>query len=291
MNLLQLKYFQAVCLYGTVTKAAEAINISQPSISLAIKELEEEFSVSLFHRQYRAMILTEPGEKLLELSKKLLEQADSLTRAMEEIGNKRRILKIGIGPMIGSFLLPRIFRSYFFSNPDLNIEVYENARSISLEQLENGELDMLFLAHTGAIDPSFHSIALMKTNVICCISKDNPLSKKKSIEFSDLKDEKIVLFSDSFYQTELIKSRFSGVGIKPNVIFQSSQVSTIRSMIENNLAIGFLLSPMVHKEDMFKAVSLLPELTENISLVWKNESYPFKEMEKFKQYIKSFKLD
>ena len=290
MNLLQLRYFQAVCLYGTVTKAAEAMNISQPSISLAIKELEDEFSLPLFKRQYRGMTLTDPGKKLLNLSKELLDQADSLRRIMEEMGEKRHILRIGIGPMIGSVLLPSLFKHYFIKHPELNIQISENARSISLNQLNNDEIDMLFLAHSGALDEELHSIKVMSIDVVCCLSPQHRLAEKEKISFKDLEDENIVLFSDSFYQTELIKSRFHGAGVKPNIIFQSSQVSTIMSMIKSNLAIGFLLSPMLKNEKEIKSIVLSPPLKEEVSLVWKNDSYPFKEKERFMKYIKTFKL-
>lgn len=290
MNLIQLRYFQAVCLYGTVTKAAEAMNISQPSISLAIKELEEEFSVSLFHRQYRGMRLSEAGKKLFELSKKLLREAENMTRTMEELGEKRHLLRIGVGPMIGSIILPSLYENYFSLHPELRVEIQESARSISLRHLEEGKLDMLFLAHAGAPDPSYNSLKVMELEVVCAMTKSHELAKKERISIRELKEQNLVLFQDTFYNTELIKSRFQNEGITPNVILQSSQVSTIRSMIASGIAMGFLLSPMIDKEKNIRGIPLDPPLKESVSLVWKDDGYPFAEKDRFREYAASFTL-
>ena len=77
MNLIQLKYFQTICDFQSMTKAAEYLNISQPSLTLAVKELEKEFGVTLLRRHRRGMAITEEGAKL----KKLTDGFDKLDRS------------------------------------------------------------------------------------------------------------------------------------------------------------------------------------------------------------------
>ena len=86
MNLIQLRYFQAVCACGNLTQAAQQLHISQPSLSSAIQTLEKEFGVGLFVRQYRGVELTAEGEQLLKLSRSLTENADKLVRIMQDLG-------------------------------------------------------------------------------------------------------------------------------------------------------------------------------------------------------------
>ena len=104
MTLTQLRYFQAVCRFHSVTQASDFLHISQPSISSAIRDLEQEFGVVLFLRQYRGMSLTEEGLHFLELADSLLAHADQVRQAMADIGQKRRQFQLGIPPMIGSTL-------------------------------------------------------------------------------------------------------------------------------------------------------------------------------------------
>ena len=108
MNLVQLKYFQAVCKYQSVSAAAEYLYISQPTLSSAIKELEREFGVSLFRRHHRGMVLTPEGTELLKHCERLLSHADQVERIMSDFGKRRNVLRLGVPPMIGSLFLPKI---------------------------------------------------------------------------------------------------------------------------------------------------------------------------------------
>ena len=103
MNLIQLRYFQAVCACGNLTQAAQQLHISQPSLSSAIQTLEKEFGVGLFVRQYRGVELTAEGEQLLKLSRSLTENADKLVRIMQDLGAGRHILRLGVPPVLGGW--------------------------------------------------------------------------------------------------------------------------------------------------------------------------------------------
>ena len=116
MNITQLKYFHAVAAYHTVSLAAQHLYISQPSLSNAIAALEKEFSVSLFYRRYNGMFLTPEGTKLYNSTKELLSRFDEVEEMMRAMGNDRKQLRLGIPPMIGSFIFfpPRKSASSFF---------------------------------------------------------------------------------------------------------------------------------------------------------------------------------
>ena len=94
MKLYQLKYFTAVCNYGYVTKAAEELHVTQPSVSSAIKELEDEFAVNLFHRINNRLSPTKEGLYFLDQATKILELVESTQNAMSELGNRKKQIKI-----------------------------------------------------------------------------------------------------------------------------------------------------------------------------------------------------
>ena len=93
MNFLQLKYFVAVYEFGTVSEAADYLHIAQPSLSLAIKELEREFGALLFHRKHKGMSITPEGEMLLSLAREILEKVEAAEKVMRELGENKKLLQ------------------------------------------------------------------------------------------------------------------------------------------------------------------------------------------------------
>ena len=112
MKISQMRYFQTVCRYSSITKAAEELYVSQPAISFCIKELEEEFGVKLFHRRNNRLQLTVEGNIFLDKVNYILKSIDTLVGQMKDLGNNRNHVKIAIPAMISTFLFPAIFNDY-----------------------------------------------------------------------------------------------------------------------------------------------------------------------------------
>lgn len=290
MNLIQLKYFTAVCEVGTVSEAAEMLHISQPSLSNAIKEMEEEFGVNLFFRQHRGMVMTGEGERLYKMAKELLNRAKQTENIMKDMGKQRKILRLGVPPMIGSVILPKIYREFLSENPDIHIEITEGGQQELLSKLSEGLLDMIFVPIENFQEKGLSGINIVKTEIVCCVSSESPLGKKKSISARELAKTPIVLFKDNFYHTEEVRQWFSDSKVKPDIILQTSQLSTIQSLVSNNIAAGFMFRPLVDEKKGFRAISAEPVMEINISIVWKKDSYFFSSMNKFKNYVERHEL-
>lgn len=287
MNLTQLRYFKAVCVYQSVSAAAEYLHISQPSLSNAIKELESEFGVALFSRRHRGMILTEAGETLLKMSDDLLYRADRVESVMNELGGERSVLKLGVPPMIGSLILPRIYNEFASSNPDVKLEIFEGGRSELTRQLAEGFLDMAFIPHNRPIEKGFVAERVGSLEIVCCVAKDHPLSEKKEVDAEELRNIPLVLYKNGFYQTEEIKRWFVSSGVVPMILLQTEQLSTVETIISSGIAAGFLFRRLVEKNEKMVPLSVKVPLNIDISLVRKKDSYPFGCMKKFRDYISS----
>ena len=111
MKLTQLQYFCEVYRQRNVSRAAEKLNISQPSISAAIKELEGEFGIALFSREGRGIRSTPEGDIFYEHAQSLLTHADSFRMKMLDL-SRREELRFGVPPMIGSLVLPALYGKY-----------------------------------------------------------------------------------------------------------------------------------------------------------------------------------
>ena len=285
MNLIQLKYFQAVCAYHTVSAAAEYLHISKPSLSNAIKELEKEFGITLFSRRHRGMVLTPEGETLLKLSRDLLSRSEHAENIMNKLGKKRNFLKLGVPPMFGSLILPSIYGDFLIQNPNIELEIIEGGRRELTQKLSEDYLDMVFLSHNRPIESTFASQFVSRLEIVCCVSKDNPLSKCKGVNARELSGVPLVLFKNSFFQTEAIKKWFAVSNVRPNILLQTEQLSTMQSVISHNIAAGFMFRRLADTEFDFVPLSLNAPIYANISLVWKKDAYFSNAIKSLKEHI------
>ena len=141
MTITQIEYFIAVCKYQNFSKAAEELHISQPGISKAMRELEEECGVALFERNYNNIVITKEGEILLESAQKFLEHFQELDRTAHSLACGKAILKIGVVPMCGNTVFPRLHSDFLEAFPDIRIETIEDTASVLYDLLDQHEID------------------------------------------------------------------------------------------------------------------------------------------------------
>lgn len=287
MTLDQLRYFQAVCKYDGVSRAAKVLNISQPSVSNAIANLEKEFGVELFTRQRKRLLLTEEGRIMSELAEKLLLQADDTIRTMRELGSNNRVLRLGVPPMIGSLVLPILYGEHFNQHPQLKVRIFEDDSSGLKRLLAENEIDMAFLPHTHPFGSDLCAQPLTELQNICCVHKAHRLAAKKSIRLEELRDEPLVLFKNSFFQTERIMNKFSKLSIIPNVLLDTAQLPIVQNMIASKMAVGFMFEFLIKATPDLVGVPLDPPMTTLVSLVWKKSSYISGDMKNLIEFIKS----
>ncbi|MBE6606119.1 MAG: LysR family transcriptional regulator [Ruminococcaceae bacterium] len=290
MNINQLKYFFAVCASQTVSDAAKRLHISQPSLSSAIKELENEFGVTLFKRHHRGMTLTPEGEVLFKMSKDILNRAEETKNVMKDLGSERKKLKLGVPPMIGSIILPSVFRDFVIKEDNVILDIVEGGSHELINKLFDDYLDMVFVTHSHALDSSLSSLQVARLEITCCASLNNPIMKHNTVSPQDLSNTPLILFENSFLQTEEIKKWFAKDGIKPNILMQTEQLSTMLSIISNNIAVGFMFKQLTTNNKEISSIPMESPIYVDISLVWKKDAYSVSSMQKFKEYINNNNL-
>jgi DNA-binding transcriptional LysR family regulator len=286
MNLIQLKYFLTIYEEGSVLKASEKLNISQPSISIALKELETEFGTALFQRQHKGMTPTEEGEELYKLSESLLSQVDELKRVIKDLGNGKKVLRLGVPPMIGLAVLPVLYGGFVKENPDVQLEIKEAGRKELVKLLKENRVDMVLLPHNTEFENGLTNLEILEYEIVCCVSEKRELSKREKITAKDLVKEPLVLFNDNFFQTEEIKRWFSEDKITPNILIQTSQLSTMQKMIEEGLATGFMFKHLIEPSMGIKTFSMQQPIFVKVSLVWNSKSKLFRPMKKLISFMK-----
>lgn len=285
MKLYQLRYFTAVCRYGYVTKAAEELHVTQPSVSSAIKELEDEFSVNLFHRINNRLSPTKEGLYFLDQAAKILEMADSTQTAMYELGSRVKQIKIGIPPMIGTFIFPKMFCSFKEKFPDIQLELVEGGSPEMLLAVENDTLDLAVIITNGIKKPDIHIEHICDTEFLFCVDKSHPLAGRKSVTFQEIRDEKIILFKNGYFQNKFVRSRFAEIDAEPNVILCSNQIVTMKNLVKEGAACAFLIDEVAKDDPGLSAIPMEPPIPIEIGVIWRKNKRHNSDTIQFMKFI------
>ena len=278
MKLQQLRYFCAACRMRSLSRAAESLHVSQPSVSMAIRELEREFGVSLIARRYQGFALTEEGTALWEMAESLLRHADHVQAQMQALGQRRRPVRLGVPPMIGTVLLPRLYREMDRRCPELLLETEELGTKTLLLDLRENVLDLAFVSHHESLEPDFDALPITTLEIVWCARRSHRLAGQASIAPAQLEGEPLVLFQTGFSLRELVTDAFEKAGVVPRVLHTSEQLSTVESLIRSGTASGFLLRPLACGDASLAAIPLTPPVCVQVSLVWRRSRKPFRDM-------------
>ncbi|MGN1024562.1 MAG: LysR family transcriptional regulator [Lachnospiraceae bacterium] len=284
MTLQQIQYFAAVCRTLSFSKAAEELHISQPGISKAMKSLEEECGTALFQRNYNSISLTPEGEILLQNAQIFLEQyADFLTVA-HSLADFGSTVRIGIIPMCGNTVFPRLHAGFSNIWPDIRISTVEDTNHVLYDMLNRNEIDLALCVTNQLPDQNYGCYVLKKSRLMLFVSRSHPLAGRETISLKDLSDTPLVLFSDHFGQTQYIHRLFAKNGIVPRIMHQTSQVFTILEYIRSGSTAGFLSEEFAQEEPELCPIAVEEISAGYINLVWKKNAALHPAMQKFIRY-------
>ena len=286
MKISQMRYFSASCHAGNISKAAAELHISQPSITTAIKALEDELGVSLLHRGNRAVVPTPDGERFLQRCDAILAEIDGLSSDFVELSKKHKIISVGIPPMIGSILFPEIFHSFRRRHPEIMINPVEIGSQAAKDGVASGELDLAVVTMGDEQISRLEALQLTSYELEYCVGSGHPLAEDKTVSLMQTARYPMILFSGGYYQKHLLDSKFLALGLTPNILFHSNQLTTIKSFIRQDIASGFLMPQILQEEDGIIPIPVSDGLKLNVAVVWRKDDYLTKEAERFVSFCR-----
>jgi DNA-binding transcriptional LysR family regulator len=289
VTLIQLQYLRAVCKHSNITKAASELHITQPSISKALKDLEDEFGIRLFYRLSKGLSLTGEGRLFLEKADKILDTVHSLEREMRDLGNKKKEITIGIPPMIGTILFPHMFSRFHALYPDVRLSILEYGSLHTRNLVEGSTLDAAIVAFDKRSDVAFECVKIMETETLFCVSEQNPLAQKDSISINELVGQPLVLFKEDSYQSRVTKGLFRGIGVEPNVILYSSQLHTIRELVVQNIASTVLFRGVIDPGEGIKEIPFETPIITDIYMIWNRGKHLYSNLTKLIDFTREYK--
>lgn len=243
MTLTELKYIVAVAREKHFGHAADACYVSQPTLSVAIKKLEEELDVKLFERSAGEVSVTPLGEEIVRQAQSVLEQA----AAIKEIAKRGKDplagpLTLGVIYTIGPYLLPELVRQSITRTPQMPLMLQENFTVKLLEMLRTGEIDCAILAEPFP-DTGLAMAPLYDEPFMAAVPSTHPLAVKKSVTAAELKSETMLLlgaghcFRDHVLEVcpEFARFASNAEGIRKS--FEGSSLETIKHMVAAGMGV------------------------------------------------------
>jgi DNA-binding transcriptional LysR family regulator len=235
-TLRQLEYFVAVGEAGSIAKAAEQVNVSPPSISASIAQLEAEFGVQLFVRKHsHALALTAGGRLFLKEAARLLNDADALHDIAGDIAEKvRGPLAVGCLLTFAQIVLPTLRRKFEDAYPDVRVRQFERNQGQLFEMLQRGEIDAA-LTYDLELSQDMTFEPLIQLPAYVMLPAAHRLAGRAGITPEELVDEPMVLL-DLPYSREYFLSAFQG--LRPKIAERTGDIAVMRSMVANGFGYG-----------------------------------------------------
>lgn len=286
MELRQLEYFQMASRLRNITRAAERLRVSQPNITVAIKKLEAELGIQLFDRSQKQLSLTPEGAVFLNRVELALR---NIQDAVLEVNDYKQLqkgtIKIGIPPMMGAYLFPRIFSSFQRRYSHLDIFMHEEGSVAIREQLEQDELDFGIVILSGA-SSHLQLLPMTKSQIVCCVPEDSELATKKSLTLQDIADSNIIMLKEGSFLRQLILTKMKESSITPNIVLESNQVVTLKGLVASGVGVAFLLDMVIEDTPGLKAIPLADPIFVDVGLAWKKDRYISKAAQSFIDFCK-----
>lgn len=273
MDLRQLEYFQMVSNLNNITRAAERMHVSQPSITIAIKKLEDELGVMLFDRSQKKLSLTTEGKVFLQRVEDILSSLETAITEMSDYqGLAKGTIRLGVPPMIGSFIFPVIFTDFRKKYPNIDFLITESGSLEVRELLEQGDLDLAIIILSEE-SKFLNTVLIQENQIVACLPLKHPLANEKTISFKYLRNEKFIMLNEDTFHRKAVLDACNKNGYYPEIILSSSQTETIRALVANGLGISFLLENIARRKKDLAAIQLENPITINIALAWKKDKY------------------
>lgn len=248
MNERKLRIFYEVSKELNMTKAAEKLYVSQPSISQAINDLENDLGVKLFDRIGKKLFLTYEGDTFLKYTRRILNIYDEAIKVIKEMSTlKRGKLKIGASTTIGIYILPDIIGSFskIYDNIDISL-IIENTENI-VKLIEENKIDIAFVegpTHSDEIDVK----KFCDDELVFITSKNHPWVRAKKIFQGDIVKEKIILREEGSGTREVFMTALKEKSIDCNIFMELGHTEAIKKAVEAGLGISCISKRCIKDE-------------------------------------------
>ena len=301
MDFRELSYVLAIAKYRNITKAAESLYLTQPTLSKFLKTLEAEVGQPLFRRLGNKYIPTYAGERYIERSREILQLKKELDQEMGDIISKNEgILKIGFPAMRGTYMLPctlPIFRSLY---PDVRIVIREEMSDVLVQLILEGEIDLAFF-NRFETDKNIDYTVMSREELLLVTSKENPISrmgvkmrgcKYPHMDLRLLSDQKVIMQVPGQRTRGIVDQIFKEAGMEPNIILETGNIQAEAELAARDFGVCFITETHLRHITCKDKLSLFsvgkPNTTVDFVAAYRMNSYIPYHAQEYMKIVKDF---
>ena len=249
MNLSHLRYFVRLAETRHYTKAAEQMYISQPSLSHAIAQLEQELGVPLFEKSGRNVELTQFGEVFLKQVRQSLEILDGSVDYLHRIAAGNGVVRLGLLRTLGVEYVPALAASFKRQNADRNVDFtfFTGVTSDIMHKLQRHELDIVFSSKAPE-EYKFESIPIKKQDLVLIVPPEHRLAARHTAELSEVLDDPFIQYAHGSGLRHVVNDMFAQIDAAPKVAYEIQEDQVIAGLV----AQGFGVSVVPYMEMLLR---------------------------------------
>ncbi|MDT0309219.1 LysR substrate-binding domain-containing protein [Streptomyces sp. DSM 44917] len=276
MQLQQLRYFAAVAETRHFTRAAEREHVAQPSLSQQIRALERELGAELFHRARGHISLTDAGTALLPLARRILADAETARREVQEVAHLRRgRVRLGATPSLCASLVPGVLRTFRDTYPEVELFVHEDGSQDLVRILAAGELDLaLIITPLPGQAPALATQELLREELVVISSPAAPPPVRGRARIADLRGRPLVMFRHGYDLRELTVAACHGAGFEPEFSVEGGEMDAVLGFVRAGLGLAVVPSMVAQRSGLRATPFEPPGLHRTISVAHRGDVSP-----------------
>lgn len=286
-----MEAFVQVAAHHSFSRAAEALQLTQPSITARIQALERELGEKMFERGGRSVRLTDAGTILLPYAERILQMVREAKESVEEVRSVQAgRLRLGSALTISTYVLPRILRTFHSRYPGVEVMVHTGRSEQVLNMLLNDEVQV-GLAHS-LVHPDVETVDLYADEVILVANPDHPFAANRQATIEEVGSQPVILADRGSSYYGLTHGLFRQAGIVPNVAMELDSMEATKRMVEEGLGIALL--PRVCLERELKqglltevAITNAPAISRQIALIYRKSRKRVRTVQAFLEVLRS----
>lgn len=258
MNIKELYYYHDLVRTKNFSQVAADFNISQPTVTMAIKRLEESFGTTFFmrDRSHHQLTVTSTGLQFDQHVQRIIEELEIAQKELARAKQER--ISFGLPPIIGSWYFPRFTPALLQAELLNRLEVVDHGSASLLQLLAKGELDLALLGSLQPFQqPSLRARVIDKAPIRIIVAKDHPLAAfKDGVSFAQAAQYPFITLDDEYVHAQAFRQAARLARVRPKIVFKTSDVQILKALVANHSGISFLTDLALDGNDGLAALPL-----------------------------------
>lgn len=289
MNLDHLRYFVRLAQVGHYTRASEQLNISQPSLSHAVRQLEEELGVPLFERQGRNTQLTQFGAEFLDCAARTLATLDEGVTSLRRKARGEGLIRLGFLRVLGTEYVPRLAARFLAAHPDRQIQfTFHSGRTQELlEGLADRRYDLVFCSRP-APELGLTAVPVRAQELVLIVPPGHPLAGRSGVSLAETAPYPMVCFSRDSGLRAVVDELFDALGVCPQVAWETEEDQVVAGLVAQGFGIAVVPEmDVLHQLDLVALPITAPPYRRDFFLVHDDRRFLSPAARAFRQFVLS----